>query len=118
MRHETVPVEGQAPDELVYFSPREAQVLHAVCAGLTNKEIATLCGLTQGTVRQYVSNLLRGLKVSSRLELCIWGLQHPLCFLPNHPADIRLHPTGCKCPAIYCSAMRAASEPSAIDPAA
>lgn len=118
MRHETVQVEGQAPDEVVYFSPREAQILHAICEGLTNKEIATRHRLSEGTVRQYVSALLRELKLRSRQKLCIWALQRQMCFVPDHPVAASLHPAGCTCPAIYCSAMRAASKPAAIDPAA
>lgn len=118
MRRETTQVEGQAPVEVVYFSPREAQILQAICEGLTNKEIATRHGLSVATVQQYVSELLRGLKLRSRQKVCTWAAQRDFCFLSDQPVAAALHPVGCTCSGIYCTAMRAASRPAAIDPAA
>ena len=49
-------------------TPREAEVLFHIAAGLQNKEIAHRLGLSVSTVRNHVHNLLVKLGVHSKLE--------------------------------------------------
>ncbi len=51
------------------LSPRQSKLAELVLAGYANKEIADRLDLTHGTVKNYMSELMRLLKVSSRLEL-------------------------------------------------
>lgn len=48
------------------LTPRELDVLHGVVRGLANKQIATELGLSAGTVRIHVSNILAKLHVENR----------------------------------------------------
>ncbi|BAN47178.1 LuxR C-terminal-related transcriptional regulator [Metapseudomonas resinovorans] len=60
-----VPV-APAWDEL---TEREGQTLSLIGAGLSNKQIARELGISDGTVKIYVRNLLRKFRLHSRLEL-------------------------------------------------
>lgn len=53
------------------LSPREAEVLTLIAEGLSNKEIAGRLGLSDGTVRNYVSELLLKLDARDRTQLAI-----------------------------------------------
>jgi DNA-binding NarL/FixJ family response regulator len=49
-------------------TPRQAEVLFLIAAGLQNKEIARQLGLSVATVRNHVHNILVKLGVHSKLE--------------------------------------------------
>ena len=51
---------------------REAQTLAHIAQGMSNKLIARKLGISEGTVKVYVKNLLRKLHVRSRLELAAY----------------------------------------------
>lgn len=57
------------PDEL---TERESQTLGLIANGLNNKQIARELGISDGTVKIYVRNLLRKFRLTSRLELATW----------------------------------------------
>ena len=50
------------------LTPRQMEVLQHLCAGMSNKEIATTINLAEGTVKIHVAAVYQTLKVSSRLE--------------------------------------------------
>ncbi len=54
---------------------REREVLHLICAGYSNKEIADLLALAEGTVKNHVSNLLPKLDARDRTRAALKGLQ-------------------------------------------
>ncbi|HEV2567763.1 response regulator transcription factor [Sphingomonas sp.] len=66
------PVEGSATESL---TPREREVLHLICAGYSNKEIADLLALAEGTVKNHVSNLLLKLDARDRTRAALKALQ-------------------------------------------
>ena len=76
-----------------------------ICEGRRNKEIGAELGISPATVAGYARNLRRSLRVGSRFELAIWGIQNPSA-LGGDKAPRELHPVGCGCDSIYCSAMR------------
>lgn len=59
------------------LTAREAQTLAHLAGGLSNKEIARELGISDETVKVHIKNLLRKLKLKSRLEAAVWALQHP-----------------------------------------
>jgi DNA-binding NarL/FixJ family response regulator len=50
------------------LTPRQMEVLHHLCAGMSNKEIASAINLAEGTVKIHVAAVYQTLKVRSRLE--------------------------------------------------
>lgn len=60
------------------LSDKELQVLRHIVEGETNKKIAKELHLSQGTVRNYVSNVLAKLDVSNRAEAAAYAVRHHL----------------------------------------
>jgi DNA-binding CsgD family transcriptional regulator len=55
--------------EQMGLTPRENDVLQALCDGMSNKEIADSLYITESTVKTHVSNLLAKLDVKRRTQL-------------------------------------------------
>lgn len=69
---------GAASDDgpqeaLARLTPRQRQVLEALMAGRSNKEIARLLALGEGTVKIHVAALLRTLKLPNRAAAAAFG---------------------------------------------
>ncbi|MEN4011426.1 MAG: response regulator transcription factor [Chloroflexota bacterium] len=60
------------------LSEREKEVLKMMCQGFTNADIARQLYLTEGTVRNYTSDIFRKLGVSDRTQAVVMGLRHGL----------------------------------------
>lgn len=60
------------------LTPREREVLGLISEGLANKQIAKQLGLSTGTVRLHVSNILVKLGASNRTEAAMIAVQHGL----------------------------------------
>ncbi len=58
------------------LNDREQQFISLVANGLNNKEIAETLFLSEGTVRNYLSNLLDKLGLHDRTQLAIFFYQH------------------------------------------
>ena len=70
-------------EQVVYhLSPREKDVLHKVCSGLTIKEIAYELKLSTHTVQYYHRCVLSKLKVKRTSDLIVFAMQHGL-YIPN-----------------------------------
>ena len=57
------------------LTAREKEVLHLICAGYSNKEIADMLALAEGTVKNHVSNLLLKLDARDRTRAALKALQ-------------------------------------------
>jgi DNA-binding NarL/FixJ family response regulator len=60
------------------LSEQELKVLSLITQGKTNKEIASHLFLGEGTVRNYVSNILGKLGLSNRAEATAYAVRHNL----------------------------------------
>lgn len=59
----------------VDLSAREEQILRLVCKGQSNKEIGENTGLTEKTVKHYMTNILQKLHARNRVEAALIGRQ-------------------------------------------
>lgn len=74
----TSPAEEASSSWRDELTERERHTLAWIGRGLSNKRIARELGISDSTVKVYVKNLLRKLKLRSRLELAAWVHAHPL----------------------------------------
>jgi two-component system response regulator DevR len=65
-------------EAFVGLSDQELKVLSLITQGKTNKEIASHLYLGEGTVRNYVSNILGKLGLSNRAEATAYAVRHNL----------------------------------------
>lgn len=64
----------ELPPGLAELTVRERQVLLLIAKGATNREIAETLFLSQGTVRNYISNILARLNLNDRTQAAIVAL--------------------------------------------
>ncbi|CAD5110586.1 two-component system response regulator NarL [Zestomonas carbonaria] len=58
------------------LTDRERQVLKMIAGGLSNKMIGNKLGITEGTVKVHVKNLLHKLGLRSRVEAAVWAMEN------------------------------------------
>jgi two-component system nitrate/nitrite response regulator NarL len=63
----------------VALTPREAQLITLLAQGLSNKEIGSTLGITEGTVRIYLTKLFVKAGAKHRFELAVFGLRNLNC---------------------------------------
>ena len=63
---------------LASLTPRELDILRAVTAGASNKEIARQFAIAETTVKIHVQHILRKLDVSSRVHAAVMATEHGL----------------------------------------
>ena len=73
VRHAAEIQEASSFSEL---TPQEIRILALMVEGLTNREIAQKLYLGEGTVRNYVGNILSKLNVSNRAEAAVFAVKH------------------------------------------
>ena len=72
------PLSKTEPDELRLLTEREKDVLALLGRGLNNKEIAGLLYVTEGTVKNHVSNLIAKLALRDRTQAALFAVRHLL----------------------------------------
>ena len=65
------------------LTPRELEIVSAVVAGYSNKEIAEYFKISEDTVKHHLSNIFDKLGVSTRLELALFAVNQSLTLNPN-----------------------------------
>jgi DNA-binding NarL/FixJ family response regulator len=65
------PGSGFNPDK---FTERELQIIEAVASGLSNREIAEMLFISEGTVKNYISTILEKEDLSHRTQLAVYYL--------------------------------------------
>lgn len=79
--HETPNVEYKIKvDELEFnnLSKNELKIMQLIGRGMTNKEIAAQINFSEGTVRNYISNILSKLTLRDRTQIAIFAIQSRL----------------------------------------
>ncbi|MER5199786.1 response regulator transcription factor [Streptomyces sp. NPDC002755] len=79
------------PEQLATLTPREAEVLTLVAAGLSNDDIAARLFVATVTVKTHVNRTMAKLHVRDRAQLVVIAYQSGLVGAPTPPA--RHHPT-------------------------
>jgi DNA-binding NarL/FixJ family response regulator len=60
------------------LTPRELQIVSAIVAGCSNREISQQFAVSADTVKHHVSNIFDKLGVSNRVELTLFAIDHKL----------------------------------------
>ena len=68
-----------AHSKKVSLTKRESQLVTLLAQGLKNKEIASCLGITEGTVRIYLSKLFVKIGARDRFEVAVFGLKNAYC---------------------------------------
>ena len=55
------------------LTPREKEIVHHVCGGLKNKDIAEALSITAGTVKVHLMHIFEKTGVKDRFELAVHG---------------------------------------------
>src|SRR6202012_699960 len=63
----------------VTLTRRESQLVTLLTQGLKNKEIATCIGISEGTVRIYLSKLFAKIGARDCFEVAVFGLMNAHC---------------------------------------
>ena len=61
------------------LTPREREILCHLAEGQSNKAIARVLGISDGTVKLHVKAILRKLDVHSRVEAAVIAVERGLC---------------------------------------
>jgi len=64
------------------LTPRELEIVSAVVAGYSNKEIAEYFKISEDTIKHHLSNIFDKVGVSTRLELALLAVNQSLPFKP------------------------------------
>src|SRR5207249_10366173 len=70
--------EEEAGQKKFGLTPRELEIISAVVAGYSNKEIAEYFKISEDTVKHHLSNIFDKLGVSTRLELALFAVNQGL----------------------------------------
>jgi DNA-binding NarL/FixJ family response regulator len=71
MKHFNLKPGSQAEQSIIHLTVREVEVAKLVAYGASNKRIAQKLGISDFTVRDHVSRLLRKFEVDSRTRLAV-----------------------------------------------
>jgi DNA-binding NarL/FixJ family response regulator len=67
----SIPPQPSAPQNLVELTPREKEVLRLIAIGDNNREIAKKLYISEGTVKNHVTNILNRLSLRDRTQAAI-----------------------------------------------
>jgi DNA-binding NarL/FixJ family response regulator len=73
----------QEPESLQELTNRERDVLQKLGYGYSNKEIANILYITEGTVKNHVSNLISKLELRDRTQAAIFAVRYGITTFPD-----------------------------------
>lgn len=81
---DAMPAEPASDPLLKDLTPRELEVLRAICEGLSNAEIAHRFFLSEATVKSHVRRILTKLHLRDRVQAVVYGYETGL-IIPSNP---------------------------------
>ena len=72
------PTEPVTPPPDLDLTNRELDVLRLIATGATNREIAQELSISEGTVKNHVSNILSRLGLRDRIQAALFAHEHKL----------------------------------------
>ena len=84
--------EGSSEDLFAPLTQRESEILNLVARGLTNKQIGYLLGISEQTVKNHLTSLLRKIGASDRTQAVVYALKHGWIRLPEGNDSIESPP--------------------------
>ena len=69
------------------LSPREVQILDNIAQGKTNKEVAYSLAISEQTVKNHMSSILRKLSVNDRTQAVVYAIRQGWINVPSGPPD-------------------------------
>jgi two-component system, NarL family, nitrate/nitrite response regulator NarL len=85
LRERAAAAARRRPSPAERLTAREREIIAAVAAGDSNREVAQRLSLAEDTVKHHISNIFDKLGVSNRAELAAYAASHGLADLP--PTD-------------------------------
>jgi DNA-binding NarL/FixJ family response regulator len=76
LRERRTPPAPRPSDPIFGLTPRELELVGAVVAGCSNREIAAKLAISSKTVKHHLTNIFEKLGLSNRLELALFAVQH------------------------------------------
>jgi two-component system nitrate/nitrite response regulator NarL len=76
----------------VVLNPRERQLVGLLVQGMKNKEVGYALGITEGTVKVYLSRLYQRVGVKDRFELALFAMQN--FYINRDPTSTSIAKTG------------------------
>lgn len=71
-----IPSNEKSVETLTPLSPREMEILEMVTRGASNKEVALQLNISQQTVKNHMTAILRKLQVDDRTQAAVYALRH------------------------------------------
>jgi len=68
-------LKSRPPNPNIDLTPREQQVLRHIAYGLSNEEISESMKISIETVKEFVSGILRKLRVKDRTQAAVWAVR-------------------------------------------
>ncbi len=75
--------QASADAERAALTPREAEVVGLIAAGLSNHDIAHTTGLSINSVKSYIRGAYRKIHVTTRSQAVLWALRHGCVHEPS-----------------------------------
>jgi DNA-binding NarL/FixJ family response regulator len=75
--------DATSEDLFAPLTQRESEILNLVARGLTNKQIGYLLGISEQTVKNHLTSLLRKIGASDRTQAVVYALKHGWIRLPE-----------------------------------
>jgi two-component system response regulator DegU len=76
-------IQTAATLEELQLTPREQEVLHCIVLGMSNKQIAAQLFISEKTVKNHITNLLRKLDVEDRTQAAVYAVTKGLFKTPQ-----------------------------------